>query len=333
MMSGPIAISAGLTFAAYIMGMLSIGILNPPVYHILRWIVRMPIRIFFGVVRLPAHILFVLEVLTWKTRAFSEMLERVSVWSEDVETRMTDWYNDNIVPRFLRSPLIRAQEVTVRTISRRILDDEQYRDAVISHFTGDDVDMFIRRLGSGRVRYEASFQRRRLDRLSPEERTLDEEGIAEIYKRRQGQRFGRIRKRLSDELDHGYGATAEALVEAVVDVDRHASDIVAETRLVPERIVGERQATYERWDRLKAEAEFRLALAPPLIAVAAVLIARQALTWPYGLLCMVIPLVIFLQGVSKEFQAAAQLIQLLEASVVRAAPIERLTTTDLYWNR
>jgi hypothetical protein len=72
-----------------------------------------------------------------------------------------------------------------------------------------------------------------------------------------------VLERLSKYVDEGYLEAAEALADSVVSIDRHAHDILGELSLVPERLVGDRPATYERWDRLRAESEFRQAVVPP----------------------------------------------------------------------
>jgi hypothetical protein len=147
------------------------------------------------------------------------------------------------------------------------------------------------------------------------------------------EKISTILKMVSDELDsqYGYLDASERIVKTVVDVDRHARDIAEELGLTPERLVGDEPAMYEQWDRLRAESEFRQAIVPPLFAIIAALFSREVLTWPFGLFSIVPPLVILVQGIGKENKADSQLIQALEAGVIPAAPIERLTTTDLYW--
>jgi hypothetical protein len=148
----------------------------------------------------------------------------------------------------------------------------------------------------------------------------------------------RLTKALSEDLGEGDLASAEVLVRVVVDIDRHAVDLLNELNLVPERIIGDNPATYERWDRLSAEAEFRQAIVPPLFALMAVLVVRGTLSLWFGLLLAALPLIMLTQGIDKEHAAKAQLLQTLEADIVQVVPLQRLTTTDLhrhpadYWN-
>jgi hypothetical protein len=43
------------------------------------------------------------------------------------------------------------------------------------------------------------------------------------------------------------------------------------------------------------------------------------------------PLAILIQGIRKEYASQAQLIQAMEAGVIDAASVTRLSTLDLYW--
>lgn len=140
-----------------------------------------------------------------------------------------------------------------------------------------------------------------------------------------------IQEHLSKYVNEGYLEAAEALADSVVSIDRHAHDILDELTLVPERLVGDRPATYERWDRLRAESEFRQAVVPPFFAIIGTLLIRGVLSWPLALLSMLPPIVIFIQGIRKEKQADGQLIQALEADVISVAAVDRLMTRDLYW--
>jgi hypothetical protein len=140
-----------------------------------------------------------------------------------------------------------------------------------------------------------------------------------------------ILEQLSKYLAEGYLEAAEALVLSVVDVERHGRDILDELTLVPERLVGDRQATYERWDRLRTESEFRQAIVPPLFAIVGALLTRGVLGWPMVLIFLVPPLLILRQGTNKEKEADGQLLQALEADVISVAAIDRLATRDLYW--
>jgi hypothetical protein len=121
------------------------------------------------------------------------------------------------------------------------------------------------------------------------------------------------------------------ILKRVIDIDRHASEIVDELKLVPERIVGDKPATYERWDRLRAEGEFRQGVVPPLLAIIAILAIRGVDTWPFALLLVLLPLLILFQGIGKDNAAEAQLMQTIEANVIQIDPVERLATSKLYW--
>jgi hypothetical protein len=118
-----------------------------------------------------------------------------------------------------------------------------------------------------------------------------------------------------------------------VDVHAHASEIVEDLKLVPERIVDDRQARYERWDRLNAEGEFRQALVPPLAAGILVLMERSVSDWRWALASTVPILALLVQGTNKINAAEAQLMQTVEAGAVEIAPVDKLADADLHWNR
>jgi hypothetical protein len=293
----PLAVGVGLTFAAYIVGILSTGLLTRPV--------RVITRSSFGALLLPVIIpLIILEQLG----------ERWPIAQNKFEDT-TNWV-DRGVNRFSASPLIRARKLVIRRMSSKVLTDRQYRD-VFLHSLQERLETF-----SGFSPGLSSLRRLHSIRFLLDDPSQDKQ-----------KRATEVLDRLSRYIDDGYLYAAEILVQSLVDVDRHAQNIVDELKLVPERIVGDKPATYERWDRLSAEGEFRQAVVPPLVAIIASLFSRGVLHWPSGLLLILPPLVILLQGIGKENEAQGQLIQTLEAGVVTAPVIDRLTTTELHWLR
>jgi hypothetical protein len=299
--SSPIAVGVGLTFVAYMVGMLSTGLLTAPVRGMVYLILTVVRTV---VLLLPGLLLLLIGRVADRFFSFTEedyyVTDRVSLWP------------DRIGRKFSRAPITRAEKLVIRKISDKVLNDSTYRKWILGHLEEWNLREFVRQARKRQIytRYE----------LVMEDATLEKD-----------KRLIKIREILSEDLAPGADEYAEALVSSVADVNRHARDLLDELKLVPERIVGDKPATYERWDRLSAEGEFRQGIVPPLIAIIAVLMVRGVLNWPSGLLAAVLPLAILYQGIGKEYAAQAQLMQTIEADVIQIDLLERLTAHNLYW--
>jgi ferredoxin-fold anticodon binding domain-containing protein len=248
----------------------------------------------------PVFILIaVLGILARRWRIFSEPLDNTEEWLNKIGSKL---FNP------VRS---RANEFIAKRVSEKVLADSQYRDAVLSKLESRlGLRLFLRTAQSYSL-----YSRDRLRTWSrqDQERTVDE-----------------VRGVLAQELKAGYLTSAIVLVKSVVDIESHAIDVLDELQLVPERIVGDKPATYERWDRLSSEAEFRQAVVPPLVAIICVMLSRGLFDLPYGLLVFTAPLVILIQGIQKELAGQAQLMQ-AEAGVVQVDSLQNLAVNDLRW--
>jgi hypothetical protein len=299
--SSPVAVGVGLTFVAYMVGMLSTGLLTAPV----RGMVYSILTVIRAVVLLlPGLLLLLIGRVADRLFSFTEedhyVTDRLSLWP------------DRIGRKFSRAPITRAEKLVTRKISDKVLNNPDYRKWILDHLEEWNLREFVRQARKRRIytRYE----------LVMDDAILDKD-----------KRLIKIREILSEDLAPGADEYAEALVRSVADVNRHARDLLDELKLVPERIVGDKPATYERWDRLSAEGEFRQGVVPPLIAIIAVLMVRGVLDWLSGLLAAVLPLAILYQGIGKEYAAQAQLMQTIEADVIQIDLLERLTAHNLYW--
>jgi hypothetical protein len=300
--SDPLALAAGVAFVAYMIGILSTGLLIRPV----RFIVMLPVYIL--------SIFFVIPATT------SIML---SEGSPSIESKFENFFTaiQNVKWRLQASSLvsIRADRLVLRRMSNKVLMDEDYRSMFLARLE--------ERLEGILSRGSMTLGRDGLLRLKFIYDLINNDSIDNKKKETE------ILERLSKYLDEGYLEAAEALVLSVVNVNHHGRDILDDLTLVPERLVGDRPATYERWDRLRAESEFRRAVVPPLFAIIGVLFVGGVLGWPLVLLFIVPPLLILIQGISKEKEADGQLLQTLEANVISTAAVDRLMTRDLYWFR
>ena len=290
--SNPIAVAAGLTFIAYLLGILSTGLLTrlvPIIPLFLALPILLPLLAVFGI----------REYIKERRRAF----------------HLTDFEDDLWASfkrrRFWTSAGDRKLDLLTGRVSTQILTDADYRNTFMEKLEERSIRRFIRRMkGFGVYKYEIL-----MDNPWDEKKN----------------KLLELRNTLAEDLQEGSKAAAVALFASEVDVYAHLREIDDELRLVPERIVGDKPATYERWDRLIAEAEFRQGVVPPLLVIIAALMARGVLGWPLWLLAAFIPFVIYYQGVLKENAAEAQLIQTVEANVVQLTALEKLTTADLRW--
>jgi hypothetical protein len=319
--AGPVAVAAGLSFAAYIIGILSTGLLTAPtrsifllpnvpllmVYFPASWVDRYILRRRRRYRRIPRR--------SW----FIEMMIRL-------EGVLASWRDKFPITR---SPRIRLQDLVIRRISNKILTDPEFRSIFFDRLQ-KALEEDTKPTGAllNHRFYEFSQLQFRYGYLMKDGYLLIEEGSSIDVKASQ-----RILRVLGEGADKGLlpRDVAEIVIETAVDVYRHVDEIAGELPLIPERLVGDKPATYERWDRLSSESEFRQAIVPPLGAIIAALLLRGAIDWPFAILCLVAILVILAQGIGKGNEAVSQLIQLLEAGVITIPPINRLTTTDLYW--
>ena len=282
--SNPVAIAAGLTFIAYLLGILSTGLLTP-VMSIVSFLLIAPILL-------------------------------ISLAVSTIRQSITDFADDDLWASVTRrrrwtTRADRKFDLLAERASAAILTDPNHRNTFMEKLEERSIRRLLRRMEMiGIYRYQNLM----------ENASEDEE--AKLVK---------LRKMLAEDLQEGSKAAALALFVSEVDVYEHLREIDDELKLVPERIVGDKPATYERWDRLTAEAEFRQAIVPPLFAIVVALMARGVPGWPLWLLAAIIPLVIYYQGVLKENAAEAQLIQTVEANVVQLTALERLSTADLHW--
>jgi hypothetical protein len=291
--SNPVAIAAGLTFIAYLLGILSTGPLNR-IVPIIWTLLILPIAL-TGI-------------------AIDSIGRRIKKRRQG--GHLTEFADDDLWASLTRrrlwtSTADRKLDLLTERASTAILTDPNHSDTFLEKLEERSIRRLVRRMdGFGVYRYQILMD-------NPRE---DEEG-----------KLVKLREMLAEDLHEGSKAAAVALFAAEVDVYGHLNEIDKELELVPERIVSEKPATYERWDRLVAEAEFRTAIVPPLFAIVAVLAGRGVLGWPLWLLAAIVPSVIYYQGVLKENAAEAQLIQTVEANVVQLTALERLSTADLHW--
>jgi uncharacterized membrane protein YvlD (DUF360 family) len=130
--SDPVAVVAGLTFIAYLLGMLSTDLLVRPV----RFIVKLPLYILL----IPFAIPVVISVL-------------LSEQSPVMESKLNNLFAAIRAVRLryqvtrATSPLIRAEQLVLRRLSNKILTDEDYRSIFVRRLS-ERLELIVSRGGT-----------------------------------------------------------------------------------------------------------------------------------------------------------------------------------------
>jgi hypothetical protein len=113
--------------------------------------------------------------------------------------------------------------------------------------------------------------------------------------------------------------SAEALAHVL------EQQVQTELPLIRTRLLGREAEFFSAVDRLRAEAEFRLALGPPLLALAGALAWRA--TWWAAAFTVVTAVVLALQGVERARRSSDALIDAVRIGRAQAPALERVTET------
>jgi hypothetical protein len=111
---------------------------------------------------------------------------------------------------------------------------------------------------------------------------------------------------------------SDARVELAGAMEQRVTD---ELDLVRTRLLSSEPELYGAVDRMRAEAEFRFAVVPPLLALLAVLVTEQSAWWLWGLL---VAGVLWRQARSRLRDAGDMLIDALRVGPVDAPTLERV---------
>jgi hypothetical protein len=104
--------------------------------------------------------------------------------------------------------------------------------------------------------------------------------------------------------------------------ERIAADVLGEIDLMRARLLGKESELFSAIDRLRSEAEFRLALAPALLGVVAALAWRA--TWWSAVIAAVSALVLALQGRQRMRNSNDTLLEALRIGRAHAPTLDRL---------
>jgi hypothetical protein len=118
------------------------------------------------------------------------------------------------------------------------------------------------------------------------------------------------------------------LLQVLIRTEAHLVSLRDDLRRVPARLVGKEQEIYERWDRLRAESEFRLSIALPLLVLSIVLSARLSLV---SLLLIIPTAYLFFEGIECRTAADIQLAETTRAERITSPPLARLKSGEPLW--
>jgi len=130
--------------------------------------------------------------------------------------------------------------------------------------------------------------------------------------------FARLYER---EMPNNDSIVYDSVIERVVDVRRHIDEIVADAKNIPARLLGKESDTWNSWDRLRAEAEFRAGVATSLIPFSIVL-AWNSSNW--YLLIILAAVHLWILGERKGAEALGNLYESLVAERVTLSSVDNV---------
>ena len=140
-------------------------------------------------------------------------------------------------------------------------------------------------------------------------------------------KFADATQRVIDEAEQSRDQLGLLLREQIL-VEGTIEELRQDLLLLPARLVGKEPEIYERWDRLRAESEFRISVALPLFVLALVLAIRlhpifALLVLPSGYLVQ--------EGLAKSRAATSQLAESLRAGRVSSPVLDRVRSGEPQW--
>ena len=132
-----------------------------------------------------------------------------------------------------------------------------------------------------------------------------------------------VYSRIEEEGEYGVVDTIEVFMASLILLQPLIENLEEDYSYAPERLVIASTAAYDRWDRLQAEADFRSAVVPPLVGLAAVLWftdAHPAVPWALVAFCVVL----LRMSSSLGTEARQQLLTLIMADVIESKTLAKI---------
>ena len=181
------------------------------------------------------------------------------------------------------------RDAAVNKLCSRFLDDESFRDAVMEHIRG--------------LQVQAQRDGRDLPRV-----------IDRV-------RIDHLRRQAMDDYLHRWH-----LLDTVVVLDAYVESAKEDLDYLAPRLLGKEDELYGEYDRLNAEGSFRVGLCLPVGFVLLVLALRLSPWWLFG---MVVPLQLLYLGSASWAAAEKNLAVALAADRVESPTLERLLSADI----
>jgi hypothetical protein len=316
---------AAASFVAYMLGIVSIGILSPVLNRVLAYLISAAVIAAW----LSGAILSFLVVTALRA---TRRTERAESFQES-----TLFYFRRL-ERVIEPPLgneAAATRLVTNTACNAYRTDSVVQETIRTAMTKKRIDAAIRHI----IRPQPPTGRLWEDGEAMFVRDWTKAAV-EQARRRQSQNDKTASSSLADDPQFMRAfarmalqnpAFLRAVLTEMANIPAHAGIVRNELSDIPARLITVSPESYERWDRLSAEAEFRKALIPGLAACCAALIARDSHAgW---VVCGGIAACYFLwaSSRSREKMAVVQLEQCIAAGIVTSHELDRVRAGDLYW--
>jgi hypothetical protein len=142
------------------------------------------------------------------------------------------------------------------------------------------------------------------------------------------------RQEIAETLIGGAASNASLranLIEAVINLPSISDRATIELDALPEQLLVAAPAVHERWDRLNAEAEFRLGLAPPLLLLPLVVDSLGQHNFLILALALLPTALLVWSGREKSADARNQLIGAWRAEVVPSPALKSAREGKILW--
>jgi hypothetical protein len=121
------------------------------------------------------------------------------------------------------------------------------------------------------------------------------------------------------------------LMAAVIDTYEHTFEVNNDLGYVPARIIEEKPKIFERYDQLRSEGEFRIAVSFPIAILIIALMRQTGLHIVLGLLFICAAALLWLQGGRKHTAATLQLTQAIRTNPADSPPLDRMKKGTIHW--